>query len=184
MGLFRPSLGRQHGVSLLALILLIIPALGARGQEPGAEIRGDALRVFLDCNTFPCSSDYFRTEVGFVNWVRDRTLAQVHLIITSNQTGGGERLYTLDFLGLEELDGEDDQLTFTSLGTDTQDEVLSGVSQVIAAGFARYSTLIGQPAAFEISTVEEPEVETGQLVSGDQVQDSWNFWVFGACQRQ
>ena len=75
----RRQLGRQHGVPLLALILLIIPALGARGQEPGAEIRGDALRVFLDCNTFPSSSDYFRTEVGFVNWVRDRTLAQVEV---------------------------------------------------------------------------------------------------------
>ncbi len=163
--------------------MLTIASLGcvahaAAQGDPGAEIRGDALRVFLDCNTFPCDSEYFRTEVEFVNWVRDRTLAQVHLFLTGTRTGGGGRLFSLDFIGLQELDGEDDQLTFTSLGTDTEDEVLSGLSQVIAAGLARYSTLIGQPAAFEISAAERLEVETERLVSAAQVEDPWNFWVF------
>ncbi len=170
--------GKTAGILILAATLLGATPVGARAQQRTAEIRGDALRVFLDCNTFPCDSDYLRTEVEFVNWVRDRTLAQVHLIITSNQTGGGGRLYSFDFIGLRELDGDDDQLTFTSLATDTEDEVLSGLSQVIAAGFARYSTLIGQPAAFEISATADPDVETEQLVGADQVEDPWNFWVF------
>ena len=165
------------------MLALTIASLGcvahaAAQAKPGAEIRGNALRVFLDCNTFPCDSDYFRTEVEFVNWVRDRTLAQVHLLLTGNQTAGGGRLFSLDFIGLQELDGEDDQLTFTSLGTDTEDEVLGGLSQVIAAGLARYSTIIGQPAAFEILAAEQPELETERLVRVDQVEDPWNFWVF------
>ena len=171
---------RRGRISALALVIASLACVAdtAAQGEPGAEIRGDALRVFLDCNTFPCDSEYFRTDVTFVNWVRDRTLAQVHLIITSNQTGGGGNQYSLDFIGLRELDGADDQLTFTSLGIDTEDEILSSLSQVIGAGFARYSTLIGQPAAFEISAAERPEAETERLVGAAQVEDPWNFWVF------
>ena len=171
-------IGLLRRVPRLALVLLSFPAMGVQGQGQSDEIRGDALPVFLDCNTFPCSSDYLRTEVAFVNWVRDRTLAQVHLIVTGNPTGGGGRQYSFDFIGLQELDGENDQLAFTSLSTDTEDEILRGISQVIAAGFARYSTLIGQLAAFEISATLEPVVGTDQLVGADQVQDPWNFWVF------
>ncbi len=167
-----------HRSLFRALLCLALWAVPARGQDPGGEIRQNALRVFLDCRAFPCSSDYLRTEVAFVNWVRDRTLAHVHLIITSSQTGGGGRQYLLDFIGFQDLAGQDDQLTLTSLGTDTQDEILRGLSQVIAAGFARYATLIGQLTSFEISAVEEAAPGTERLVGADQVQDPWSFWVF------
>lgn len=165
---------------LLAATLLVICSFApdAAAQQAGGEIREDALTVFLDCNAYPCDSDYFRTEVDFVNWVRDRTLAQVHLIITSNDTGGGGEVFTVAFIGLEDLDGVDDELTYTSLSTDTEDETLSGLSRVIGAGLARYSTLIGQPTAFDISASDVFEAPTDQLVSGDQVDDPWNFWVF------
>ena len=168
---------RQRSL-LLALYCLALWAIPVRGQGPGGEIRQNALRVFLDCRTFPCSSTYLRTEVAFVNWVRDRTLADVHLIITSSQTGGGGRHYVFDFIGFRDLAGQDDRLTLTSLGTDTQDEILSGLSRVIAAGFARYATLIGQVGGFEISAVEEAEPGAARLVAADQVQDPWSFWVF------
>jgi len=171
---------RPGGISALALTIASLGCVAhaAAQGDPGAGIRGNALRVFLDCNTFPCDSDYFRTEVEFVNWVRDRTLAQVHLFITGNETGGGGRLFSLDFIGLQELGGEDDQLTFTSLGTDTEDEVLSGVSQIIAVGLARYSTIIGQPTAFEILAADQPEADMDRLIGAAQIEDPWNFWVF------
>lgn len=150
--------------------------LGADVSAQSTGVRTDALRVFLDCNTFQCDSEYFRTEVGFVNWVRDRTLAQVHLIITGTQTGGGGQLFSLDFVGLQDLDGRDDQLTLSTLATDTDGEVLSGLSAVIGAGLARYSAAIGQISSFEVSTIEQDN--TLALVSADQVTDPWNFWVF------
>ena len=149
----------------------------ASGQEPGAELRANALRVFLDCNAFPCDFDYFRTEVGFVNWVRDRTLAQVHLIITSSQTGGGGSIYDVDFLGQETLVGDNDSLQVTTLSTDTEDETLTALSRVIAAGLARYSAAIGQASAFTIDAADDPGPRD-ELVSPGQVRDPWNFWVF------
>ena len=167
---------------LLALVLLPGAAPSpVLGQQPGGgAIRADGLTVFLDCNTFQCDDDYFRTEIGFVNWVRDRTLAQVHLIVTSSQTGGGGNVFTLDFIGLEDLEGQDDELTLTTLGTDTEDEVLTRLSAIIGAGLARYSTLIGQPGVFEVTAAEGVEGDPDEIVGTGQVEDPWNFWVFEA----
>ncbi len=162
-------------LTLGALAPLVNPG-PASAQQPGTEIRGNALRVFLDCNTRRCDSDYFRTEIAFVNWVRDRTLAQVHVIVTSSQTGGGGSAFALDYIGLEQLDGQDDRLTFTALGTDTEDEVLAGLTRVLGLGLARYSALIGRPPAVEFPGAEAPP--TDRLVGADEVDDPWNFWVF------
>lgn len=174
----RLSTGALLRCHLLLLPLLILSPLRAEAQEVSDPIREDALRVFLDCSTFQCDSDYFRTEIGFVNWVRDRTLAQVHLIVTSTQTGGGGSSFTLDFIGQEELAGDDDTLPLITLATDSQDEVVSALTNVLAAGLARYSAAIGQPTFFEISPSDAMEVDTDQLVGSAQVDDPWNFWVF------
>ena len=61
--------------ALCVAVAFTCPVVTSAQQTHGA-IREDALRVFLDCNTFKCDSEYFRTEIAFVNWVRDRTLAQ------------------------------------------------------------------------------------------------------------
>ncbi len=166
------------GCLLLLGLCLSVPPVHVAALQQGDEIRENALRVFLDCDTFRCDSDYFRTEIGFVNWVRDRTLSDVHLIITANETGGGGDIFTLDFIGLEELTGDDDQLYLTTLSTDTEDEILTGLTAVIAAGLARYSAAIGQPGAFLITPAGDAAPDTDELVTGDQVQDPWNFWVF------
>ncbi len=147
-------------------------------QAQEGEMRENALRVFLDCKTYGCDDDYFRTEIDFVNWVRDRTLADVHVIITGNMTGGGGRLYTFDFIGLEELDGLGDELTYTANTTDTRGETLQGLTQVIGAGLARFSTIKGDPHAFQISAGVSSAESVDRIVSKDEVEDPWNFWVF------
>jgi hypothetical protein len=170
------------------LFLAVAPALGdptpARAQGTDA-VRGSALRVFLDCDGQGCDDDRFRTDIDWVSWVRDRTLAQVHLIITSNQTGGGGNQYTLDFIGLEGLDGDNDQLPLTTLGTDTQDEIVTALTRVIAAGLARYSAAIGEPIGLVAGDPDEggggdddDDPDTDEIVTGAEVQDPWNFWVF------
>jgi hypothetical protein len=141
----------------LVAVFLALPS-SARSQQPGDAIRADALRVFLDCNADNCDGDYFRTEIDFVSWVRDR--------------------FDLDFIGIEGLDGVDDRLGLTTLGTDTDDEILTGLTRVIGAGLARYSVLIGQPATFDVSATDVGQVDTDQIVDGTQVSDPWNFWVF------
>jgi hypothetical protein len=118
-----------------------------------------ALHVFYECSgrgrgRSACDSREFRTQIDWVNWVRDRRDAQVHVLITSEETGSGGSSYLLDFIGLEELDGVTDQLTYTSLGTDVRDETVLGLTRVLAVGLARYSVLSGSEAVLEIRQPE------------------------------
>ena len=173
------TLLRTVGLSSLAFCWLTLQPGTGQAQQSGPPVaNGEALRVFFDCSGRSCDSRYYRTEIDWVNWVRDRTLAQVHLLMTSQRTGSGGNEFGLDFVGLEGLAGQDDRLTYTSLGTDTQQEVLRGISQVLAVGLARYSVLAGAGEGLQVQRTDEARDLTDRLVTGDQVEDPWNFWVF------
>ena len=62
-------------------------------QDSTRAAQDSAVRVFLDCPDTFCDFDYYRTEITFVNWVRDRQFAQVHILVTTQRTPGGHRLY-------------------------------------------------------------------------------------------
>lgn len=145
-------------------------AAGDAAQEADSQ----ALNVFLDCQTFGCDRDFFRTEIGFVDWVRDRQDAQVHVILTSQDSGAGNE-FTVDFIGREGvLDGVVDQLTFASSDTDTEAERLDGLTRTLAVGLARFTQLAGL-AGFQVATVEREE---GGRAAFQTAEDPWNLWVF------
>lgn len=153
---------------------LVLPfALAAQDVETAAD-EAERLTVFLDCQAGRiCDLDFFRTEVGFVDWMRDREDAQVHVIITSQQAGGG-REYSVDFIGrTEELDMED-RLTYTASSTNTEAETLDGIARTLAVGLARLSHMAGI-TAFRI---EGGEAAAGGDRSVSSRDDPWNLWVF------
>ena len=181
--MIRGGLGvRAKWMSVVAILFLgialadgVVRVQVANAQEVGET---EALRVFLDCFGRSCDSNYYRTEIDWVNWVRDRTLAGVHLIITSQRTASGGNEFVLDFIGLEGLAGEDDQLTYTSLGSDTSEESRRGITQVLAIGLARFSVLNGVGEGLQVGRTGGTRELQDRLVTGDEVEDPWNFWVF------
>ena len=163
---------------ILAALMMVVAALppGLSAQEdPTAG--SDALRVFLECRGQGCDQRVLRTEIDWVNWVRDREDAQLHLFVTNEENGSGGRSYELDFIGLEALEGVDDLLTYASIGTDVRDETVRGLTRVISVGLGRYSVLAGFGAPFDVVSARQ-EGLTDRLVTSDQVEDPWNFWVF------
>jgi hypothetical protein len=99
----------------------------------------DLVRVFLDCNAHGCDDDFFRTEITWVNFVRDRTVAQVHVLVTSESTGSGGARFTVTFDGLADMAGTRDSLTGITQQGDTQDAVRREVMRVLTLGLARYA---------------------------------------------
>ena len=79
---------------------VLLFAVTASGQEPPAvtPVR-DAIRMFLDCN-YSCDEAFLRKEITFVDWMRDRKDADVHVLVTTQSTGGGGTEFTLKFIGL------------------------------------------------------------------------------------
>lgn len=61
----------------------------------------DKLRLFLDCES--CDNGYIKQQLNLVHYVRDRKVADVHLLITHQVAGNGGRYYELQFIGLKEV---------------------------------------------------------------------------------
>lgn len=127
--------------------------------------RMGALRVFLDCNA-RCDRTFLRREIHYVNYVRDRKDAQVHVLITDQSSASG-REYILSFHGLEDYAGNQQTLTFNSSSTDTDDERRRSMARVLQIGLAPY--------------VLQTPLGVGLVVSYRAPQDQdapWNYWVF------
>lgn len=165
----------------LALLWLLVPAGPGTAQEPeAAEQEREAapptqvLRVFLDCQTRFCDFDFFRREIPFVNHVRDRQDAQVHLLVTSERTGAGGRRFTLDFIGREEFEDIDDRLQVTMRPNLAEEETLRRLADRMKLGLTRY--VARTPAAERLRIVFEERA--GEEAAAGPEDDPWNFWVF------
>jgi hypothetical protein len=156
----------------------------AAAQEAEPEARQEAAsstlpNVFFDCNGRNCDSQYFRTEIDWVNWVRDRKDSDVHLLMTNQATGAGGREYQLDFIGVGEQESYEDQLRFQTLPTDTDREALDGIANAIGIGLARFSNEAGFRDIVRLAGAQPPGIDPAErVVSAQEVDDPWNLWVF------
>ena len=150
-------------------------AHAASAQEPAALRPADRLRVFLDCQNVECDFDFVRTEITFVDWVRNRQDAGIHLLVTAQTTGGGGREFTLAFIGQGALAGGDQTLRTLSPQTASSDERRRTLVRAFTLGLARYA--VGTPAADRI-TVTYAAPATGSVDSAASRRDPWNYWLY------
>jgi hypothetical protein len=148
--------------ALLALALAQQPA----AQAPPHEMA----RVFLDCNR--CDEDYLRKEVTFIDYVRNREDADVHVLVSIQETGGGGAQWTLKFIGLGRFQGQDQTLTYNSPQTATSDEIRAGFAEVFRLGLVRYAADSAVGSKLKI-TFTKPDAS-----KDTKKKDRWNYWVF------
>ena len=132
------------------------------------ELKKSAPRVFLDCRR--CDHDYIRTEIPFVNYVRHREEADVHILVTTQRTGSGGWEYTMAFMGKEDYEDIQEVLKYVTDRTDTRDDERRGLVRILKMGLAPYVSRT--PIANYISILFEEELRP------TAVEDKWNFWVF------
>src|SRR2546425_12985894 len=120
-----------------------IPLSAQAGPDTSRSVQDSALRVFFDCPNFDrgCDFDFMRTEIGFVNWVRNREDAHVHILISTQVTGGGGDAYTITFIGLKQVRGTTDTLDYRANTTETRDEIRRGLVRVLKLGLVRFAAL-------------------------------------------
>lgn len=159
----------------------VAAAASLSAQTPAPERGGSqeaprgALRVFLDCRG-ECDFDFLRTEITFIDYVRDRKDADVHVLVTTQRTGGGGREFTLKFIGLDRFAGRDDTLRYVSAQTDTDDQQRRGLAQVLKLGLVRY--VADTPLASELQIAHRPRVGVPTAGPATPAGDPWNFWIF------
>ena len=161
---------------VLSLVLAMGLSLAARtlpaqeNQVAVEELKKTALRVFLDCDY--CDVEYIKTEITFVNYVRDRLEAQVHVLVTTQATGGGGREYTLAFIGQNDCRDLTDTQKYFSSKTDTEDDVRRGLVKALKLGLMSF---VGRtPIASRIAVDYAPPEKPADL------RDRWNYWMFSS----
>jgi hypothetical protein len=166
-----PCCGWIVGV-VAGLLVVFAAATTAAQQAPAAGPPADSVKVFIDCMNVSCDFDFFRTEITFVDYVRDRKQADLHLLITGEETGGGGVNYTLSFLGLGRFAGIDHLLHYVSRVTNTSDETRRGLANTIKLGLVHYVAAT--------SVASELQITRSQAKSGASTaapaHDPWDFW--------
>ena len=160
--------------ALLASLVPIVSApLPALAQEPS-----DRVRVFVDCQTFGCRGDafdHFRREIEFVSWVRDRQVADVQVLVTSERTGGSGQVFTLAFLGLQRFNARSDTLATVVPSQATEDERRAALTRTLALGLVGYAARTTDAARLDVRFHAPEGTAEEQTVRPED--DPWNFWV-------
>jgi hypothetical protein len=163
-----------------AIVLVCLAVLGeiaggtAFAQDTTPPAAGP-VRIFIDCNNVPCDQDFFRTELSFVEHVRDRQNADVHLLMTGQSTGSGGREITFSFFGQGRFMGQDRVLKETFVVAASQDAIRRGMVRVMSLGLVPYT--LGTPSADRLRVTVQPAAATTAAAS-QLTRDPWNRWSF------
>jgi hypothetical protein len=148
---------------MAALLLVAVPAAAQ-----------DTLKVFLDCGD-NCDFDFLRQEITYLDYVRDRKDADIHVLVTTQNTGTGGREYAIQYIGLGRFADHVHKSLYVSNGTDTSDERRRGFARVFTLGLTPY--LMDTHTAERLKLQYSP-VPSAAPTAATAATDKWNLWVF------
>jgi hypothetical protein len=161
------SLGAELELADALRVSAAYPAANQSAQVPARA----QLRVFLDCED--CFADFLRSEITFVDYVRDRAEAEIHLLITRITTGSGGREYTAEFIGSGRFDGTTRTLKANTTSSDSEDTIRRQIANMVRLGLLAFVSADGVPSGMRLE-VELGSEQARPAVAGDR----WDNWVF------
>jgi hypothetical protein len=163
--------------ALPAACLAILAWFAASPQPAASQAAGDIemperLAVFLDCGF--CDETFIRQEMTYVDYVRDRQVADVHVLVTQQNTGAGGEAQTFDLIGLGPFQGMDYSTVYTTSVSATEAEERDGFLRTLQALLVPYlmRTPMGQRVRVEVDVPEGAGTEQAQ-----PPDDPWNYWT-------
>ena len=153
-------------ILLFAFAMIVIQLYSQETESDVDTLRKDALNVFME------ASDYIKKEIPYINYVRDRKVADVYIISTSESTGSGGTVSTFFIVGQGKYSGMADTIKCNISPDDTPDIKRSKEVKALKMGLIRYIAKTPLAQYMNISFTE-PLSET---VSSDK----WNSWVYAA----
>ncbi|MEO6537371.1 MAG: hypothetical protein ABIT07_13330 [Ferruginibacter sp.] len=154
-------------LTIFILALFSKPSFAQPLSEP-------KIKLFVDCSNAFCDQDYIKTQITFVDYVLDNKVADVHLLITEQNNGGGGSQFQLIFYGQNRFH-QSDTLHFNTTAENTGFEKRELLVKYIRLGLVPYlskTNLIGQ---LTVSFKETAKTDSSAKV---QTKDPWNYWVY------
>ncbi len=153
------------------LFLLFAFVLPLSAQTNQNLIKENTINVYVDCRG--CDINYLKEKIEYVNFVRDRKDADVHILFSSQRTGGGGKKVSLFFIGLNKFRNTNDTLFYTMKNDDTNDMERVKMEHVIKLGLMKY--VAKTPVSENIEIRFKKAKSAGEK---KEKTDEWNFWVF------
>ncbi len=174
MSPFSVSSTRFRVLVLLAVLMSLSAVAPRYAQAQNAsEVVPARLSIFLDCQR--CPDDFIRQEVPYVDHVRDREVADVHVLVTREETGGGGEVHTFELYGLRLFEGVDFSTSYTILANATEAEQREGYLRTLEAALVPYlmKTNMRDRVSVHVAAASE-----GSGTPEPMTEDPWDFWTF------
>lgn len=165
-----------HRRALTALLLLLTAWVALPQTSTAQDAMTDAparLAIFLDCQR--CPDDFIRQELPYVDHVRDREAADVHVLVTREDTGGGGEVHMFDLYGLRSFEGMDFSTVYNISPNSTEAEQRDGYLRILEAALVPYLMKTGMRdrVSVEVEAISEESAEPDVVT-----EDPWDFWTF------
>ncbi len=133
------------------------------------------LKIFYDCQGDDCDVTFIKQNLEYVQFMRDRKYADVHVLITTQRNGSGGNQTLLRFIGRNEFTHLSDTLTYNTDPTQTSDEKRRLQMKYVQIGLMRFFIEKGLIDKMNL-TFEAQNKNTGE----DETlkKDPWNYFVF------
>ena len=136
--------GRRGGEDGLACLeTWDLPALGQMANHVARRRHGDRVHFVLNRQLNPtnicvldcgfCDESFIRQEMTYVDYVRDREVAHVHVLVTRQNTGAGGEAHTFDLIGRGTFQGMDYSTVYTTNASATDAEMRDGFLRTLQA---------------------------------------------------
>lgn len=156
------------------LFLSFILAMAASAQNNSGQ--KERLKVFIDCSNTWCDMDFIRTEINIVDFLADRLASDVHVLITSQNTGSGNNQYQMIFYGQNRFAYFTDTLLFTTDANATQVATRDALLKQLKIGLIPLISKTGFTAGITIGMKQDEAIV--KRLDSSKGKDNWNYWVF------
>ncbi|HKL66383.1 MAG TPA: hypothetical protein VJ877_00715 [Bacteroidales bacterium] len=158
------------------IFLLAPPATGqvsdtATNDTNSVSLQPEHPFVYLDCPR--CDFNFIRTELDYVNYVRDPAQADIHVFITNENTSGGGRECLFSFIGRRKFAGTEYTMKHYIEPNATRDEQRKAINRFLTMGYASFILQTPQGYNFLISYSDSSASATKE-----KSEDPWDYWVF------
>jgi len=171
--------GKNRHLLITVIISLILTSLSGTPLFANTLVKKDswrdkAVKIFLDLSyRYKRYSEYIKTEIPFVNYVRDGKQAQVFVMVTTQRTGSNGTEFTVTFLGQGNFASMNDTLKYVSKKTDTEEIIREGLVHTIKLGLVRY---VAKTPSGTMLKIKFP-LHNSKITT--ITNDKWDHWVFG-----
>ncbi len=129
--------------------------------------------LFIKCDR--CDNNFLKSEINYVNHVRDQGLADIQLFIYRNRNANNGNRYTLDFIGKNIFSDKELSLVLDTNPRLTSDDVRNELKRKIDIGLVYF---LAESDISNKINISYDSINNNNNNSYESSSDKWKNWVF------